>query len=356
MTASAYHRTLTAAAAGLLLATTARAGEPPGRWPAEKANQWYATQPWLVGCNFLPSTAVNDVEMWQADSFDPQTIDRELGWARGLGFNTVRVFINYVVWKADAQGLKKRLDQFLAIAGRHGIKVMVILLDDCFKQDPKVGKQLPPEPGVHNSQWVASPGAGMVKDPRSWDELEKYVNDMVKTFAHDRRIVVWDLYNEPSQSLPLVESVFHWARQARPDQPLTTCVYGGSCDPKRLAELSDVISFHCYGPLPDMKSTVQQLAAHRRPLLCTEWMARTGGSRFETHLPYLKQQKVACWNWGLVAGRTQTYFPWGSPKGAAEPKVWHHDILHADGTPFSEREVRVIRATTGAAAASATRP
>jgi len=153
-----------------------------------------------------------------------------------------------------------------------------------------------------------------------------------------------------------VESVFHWARQARPDQPLTTCVYGGSCDPKRLAELSDVISFHCYGPLPDMKSTVQQLAAHRRPLLCTEWMARTGGSRFETHLPYLKQQKVACWNWGLVAGRTQTYFPWGSPKGAAEPKVWHHDILHADGTPFSEREVRVIRATTGAAAASATRP
>jgi hypothetical protein len=343
---SYFKRLIAAVAVLLTLSMAVRAADVAGRWPADKAREWYEKQPWLIGCNFLPSTAVNDVEMWQAETFDPKTIERELGWAHGLGFNTVRVFVNYVVWKADAEGLKKRLDQFLAIADRQGVKTVVILLDDCFKQNPHAGKQDEPIPGVHNSQWVASPGARMVDDTRTWDDLERYVKDMVKTFAHDRRIVVWDLYNEPSRSLPLVEAAFRWARQAGPDQPLTTCVYGGSCDPKRLAEISDVVSFHCYGPLADMKKAVEQLAAAKRPLLCTEWMCRPN-SRFETHLPYLKEHKVGAWSWGLVAGRTQTYFPWGSPQGAAEPKLWFHDIFRADGTPFDAGEVRCIRMATG---------
>ncbi|MCY3018502.1 MAG: cellulase family glycosylhydrolase [Planctomycetota bacterium] len=319
---------------------------PSGLWTVERAQAWYEKQPWLVGCNFLPSTAVNDVEMWQQETFDPATIDRELGWAQDLGFNTVRVFINYVVWKADAEGLKNRVDRFLDMARRHGISTMIILLDDCFRQDPKVGRQPEPEPGVHNSQWVASPGKRMTGDAASWGDLERYVKDMVKAFARDPRVVAWDLYNEPSQSLPLVEAVFRWAREIGPDQPLTTCVYGGSCDTKRLAELSDVVSFHNYGGLSDMKKTVARLAAWRRPLLCTEWMARPN-SRFESHLPFLKENKVGAWNWGLVAGRTQTYFPWGSPKNAPEPAVWFHDVFRKDGTPYNPREIRVIRETTG---------
>jgi hypothetical protein len=327
------------------------AAAPDGRWPADKAKQWYDGQPWLIGCNFLPSTAVNDVEMWQAESFDPKTIERELGWAKNLGFNTVRVFINYVVWKADPEGLKNRVNQFLVIADRHSIRTVPILLDDCFRQNPHVGKQPDPIPGMHNSQWFASPGQRIVKDPGAWGDLEHYVKDMVRAFAHDRRVVVWDLYNEPSQSLPLVEAVFGWARQSGPDQPLTACVYGGKCDPQRIAELSDVISFHCYGPLAGMQKTVEKLAAYGRPLLCTEWMCRPK-STFETHLPYLKQHKIGAWSWGLVAGRTQTYFPWGSPQGAPEPKRWFHDILRADGTPQSPSEVRFIRVTTGAPAFS----
>jgi len=351
---SAIFAILVAVVLGAFCAAT-RAAEPDPRWPPAKAWQWHEKQPWLVGCNFLPSTAVNDVEMWQAQSFDPKTIDRELGWARGLGFNTVRVFINFVVWKADAEGLKRRLDQFLAIAQRHGIRTMVILLDDCFKQNPQVGRQEDPIPGVHNSQWVASPGERSVKDPRSWPDLERYVKDMVRSFARDRRLVVWDLYNEPTHSLPLVEAAFGWARQAGPDQPLTTCVYGGSCDPVRLAELSDVISFHAYGSIAEMKKTVEQLAPYRRPLLCTEWMCRPH-SRFETHLPYLKEHRIGAWSWGLVAGRTQTYFPWGSPKGAAEPAVWFHDVLRADGTPFGPREVRFLRVTLGITGAPESKP
>jgi hypothetical protein len=321
-----------------------RAADVP--WPVERATRWYEAQPWLVGCNFVPSSAVNDVDMWQESSFDAPTIERELTWAHDLGFNTVRVFVNFVVWKADPEGLKRRFAQFLELADRHKLGVMAILFDDCFKQNPKVGPQEAPVPGVHNSQWVASPGEATVKDRRAWGDLETYVKDMVGAFAHDGRLVIWDLYNEPSQSLPLVEAAFAWAREVGCDQPLTTCVYGGSCDPKRLAELSDVVSFHCYGGVGDLRAVVEQLAAYKRPLLCTEYMCR-GTSRFETHLPFLKERRVGAWNWGLVAGKTQTYYPWGSPEGAPEPAVWFHDILRADGTPFNRKEVQFVKVLTG---------
>jgi hypothetical protein len=150
----------------------------------------------------------------------------------------------------------------------------------------------------------------------------------------------------------LVEAAFQWARAAKPSQPVTTTLFGNAAMQRRILELSDVLCFHNYGPLPGLKSEVTRLLAHGRPILCTEWMARTAGSRFETHLPFLQEQKIACWNWGFVAGRTQTYYPWGSPKGSPEPKLWFHDILRADGSPFNAREVQFIKATTGRLPAS----
>ena len=318
-----------------------------GQWPATKAWAWYNQQPWLAGCNFLPSTAVNDVEMWQKESFDAATIERGLGWAQELGFNTVRVFVNYVVWEADAAGLKETLRQFLQLADRHGIKVMPILFDDCFKPEPRVGKQDEPEPGVHNSQWVQSPGVRRRGDQACWPKLEQYVKDVVGAFAQDRRIVIWDLYNEPSQSWPLVEAAFQWARAVKPSQPLTTCVFGSPDMQQRIPELCDIVSFHNYGPLPGVQNDVANLQKkYGRPVICTEWMARPG-STFQGILPYFKEQKIGCWNWGFVAGRTQTYYPWGSQPGAPEPTPWHHDILRQDGTPRYPAEVRFIKIMTG---------
>jgi hypothetical protein len=304
-------------------------------------------QPWLVGCNFLPSTAVNDVEMWQKESFDPVTIDRELGWAQELGFNTVRIFMNYVVWEADAQSFKDNLGRFLSLAEKRGICALVILFDDCFKPEPRVGKQEEPEPGVHNSQWVKSPGDKRVKDRAGWPKLEAYVKDVVGTFAADPRVLAWELYNEPTMSLPLVEAAFQWARAAKPSQPVTSTIYGNAQMRKRIIELSDILCFHNYGGLPSVRTEVSQLLATGRPVLCTEWMARPSGSRFESHLPFFKSNKIACWNWGFVSGRTQTIFPWGSPKGAPEPKLWFHDILRADGTPYQQKEVQAIKVITG---------
>jgi hypothetical protein len=330
----------------LLPVRPAESQDASGGWPAAKAWAWYNRHPWLVGCNFLPSTAVNDVEMWQKESFDPKTIDRELGWAQDLGFNTVRVFVNYAVWESDAEGLKDAFRQFLGIADKHGISTLVILFDDCFKPEPRVGKQDEPSPGVHNSQWVQSPGVKRRGDLAAWPKLERYVKEMVGAFGTDRRVLAWEIYNEPSQSLPLVEAAFRWTREVGPSQPVTTTIYGNAEMQKRIIELSDVLSFHNYGPLPGVKATIDSLSARGRPMLCTEWLARGQGSRFETHLPYFKERKIACWNWGLVAGRTQTYFPWGSKPGSSEPTPWHHDILRADGTPFNVREAQVIRVTT----------
>ena len=337
---------LATAMAGLVLTTAARAAEVPGPWPTERANAWYAQQPWLVGCNFLPSTAVNDVEMWQADSFDAATIERELGWARDLGFNSVRVFLNFVVWQADADGLKQRFDRFLAIADQRGVRAMPVLLDDCnfAGRVAAIGRQPDPVPGVHNSQWVSSPPLAMVTDQAAWQQLEHYVKDMVGAFANDRRVAVWDLYNEPgnsglgAKSQPLMEAAFMWAREMNPSQPLTVGAWTDFQSPlsRRMMELSDVVSFHGYDGRGGIEAKLKTCGEYGRPVLCTEWLFRQGGNRFETMLPLFRDRRIGCYNWGLVAGRTQTYFHWGSPKGTPEPAVWQHDILRRDGTPYSD--------------------
>src|ERR1035438_9401531 len=107
------------------------------RWTEDRANQWYRQQPWLVGANFLPSDAVNELEMWQAGTFDPAETDREFGWAESLGMNTMRVFLHNLLWEQDSAGFQHRLDQFLAIASKHHIRPMFVLFDSCWDPDPK---------------------------------------------------------------------------------------------------------------------------------------------------------------------------------------------------------------------------
>jgi len=326
------------------------------RWQQEKAWDWYSRQPWLVGCNFVPSTAANDVEFWQAETFDAETIDRELGLAEGLGFNTCRVFLNFVVWEADREGLERRFDEFLTIAARHGIRAMPVLLDDCnfANEEAVAGKRWEPVPGVSNGCWVASPPASIVRDPSKWGPVEEYVRDIVGAHARDVRVVIWDLYNEPgnsglgNDSLPLVEAAFEWARDAGATQPLTVSVWGGPPEmSQRLLDLSDITSFHLYGTHDALSDAIAKQKALGRPVVCTEWMARTLGASWEADLPLFRKEGVGCCNWGLVNGRTQTQWPWGSAPGSPEPAVWFHDLFHGDGTPYDLREAQAIGIQTG---------
>ncbi len=320
-------------------------------WPKEKAGEWYKKQNWLVGADFLPSTAINQLEMWQQETFDTKTIDKELGWAASIGMNVMRVYLHDLAWKADAVGFKKRMNNFLAIAAKHKIKILFCIFDDCWNPDAKIGKQPEPKPGVHNSGWVRSPNEAVHNDSAQWNYLEKYVKDILSTFKNDKRILMWDLYNEPANSgygntsFPLLKKVFKWAWAVRPSQPLTVGVWFMDYPEINKYQLdnSDVITFHNYSDTVSMKQAIDSLQKRGRPVICTEYMARSNNSKFETHLPVLKRYNVGAINWGLVSGKSNTIFPWGSKEGSPEPNPWFHDIFRKDGTPYDKKEVEVIK-------------
>jgi hypothetical protein len=345
------------------------------RWTPEKARGWYAQQKWLVGTNYLPSTAINQLEMWQADSFDAKRIDQEFAWAAAMGMNTQRVFLHDLLWQQDAAGFKRRIGQFLDIAARHGIKPMFVLFDSCWDPNPKLGPQHPPIPGVHNSGWVQGPGAAAMSDRSQHARLEAYVKDIVASFAHDNRILAWDVWNEPdnfagqypddtkvkiANVTELLPKVFDWARSANPSQPLTSGVWHNPdwnalerLNPIERTQItqSDIISFHDYGWPERFEARVKELQVYGRPILCTEYMARGNGSTIDTILPLGKKLDVAMINWGFVDGKSQTRFPWDSwqkPYTQSPPTVWFHEILRNDGTPYREREVAIIKAMSAA--------
>ncbi|MBS1545264.1 MAG: cellulase family glycosylhydrolase [Bacteroidetes bacterium] len=340
------------------------------RWSEAQAKAWYDQQPWLVGSNFIPSNAINELEMWQAESWDPAIIDRELGWAEKIGMNTMRVFLHDLLWN-DPEAFKKRLNEFLTICEKHHIKPMLVIFDSVWDPNPKLGKQRDPKPGVHNSGWMQSPGAA-IADEKQYPRLEKYVKGVVAAFAKDQRILAWDIWNEPDnvntniyQDPPnkvaliqkLLPQAFAWARSAHPVQPLTCGVWKMNLEAKEPNEFekmqlkeSDIISFHCYGDPATFEKYIKLMNAYNRPVICTEYLARGFKNNFETILPIGKKYKVGMINWGLVKGKTQTHLPWDSWQkpyvNGREPAVWHHEVFYPDGKPYKEEEVKVIRQLT----------
>jgi len=361
------HRLLLAALASLAFAAPANARD---LWTKAQANAWYAHQPWLVGSNYAPATAINQLEMWQADSFDPATIDRELGLAESIGMNTMRVFLHNALWEQDAAGLKARMNTFLTIAAKHHIRPVFVLFDSCWDPNPVLGKQHPPIPGVHNSGWVQSPGAARLADASQYPKLQAYVKDVVGSFAHDQRILAWDVWNEPNNDgggnyaptpnkkalvAGLLAQVFDWAESVDPSQPLTSGVWIGdhwdrmdTLDPVERIQVtrSDVMSFHDYNWPEKFAERARQMLSYGRPVLCTEYMARGAGSTFDGSLPVGKRLNIAMINWGFVAGKTQTWLPWDSwkkPYTSDEPPIWFHEVFKGDGTPYRVAETDLIR-------------
>jgi hypothetical protein len=374
-------KTLRLLAVYVLLSYAALAA-PAQKWTEQKANEWYRAQGFLVGSNYNPATAINELEMWQADTFDPERIDLELGWAERIGMNTMRVYLHDLPYAQDAEGFLRRLDQFLAICARHNIRPMLVLFDSCWDPLPAAGKQRPPRPGVHNSGWVQSPGAVALQDPAHYPRLEAYVRGVVGRFAADRRVLAWDIWNEPDNMndpaylslepknkvelvLALLPQAFAWAREAGATQPLTSAPWKGGdwSNPRELTameltqlHLSDVISFHNYDSPDKFEARVKQLQKYNRPILCTEYMARGNGSTFAGVLPVAKRYNVAAINWGLVQGKSQTHLPWDSwrrPYIDREPDVWFHEVFRTDGTPYRVEETDLIKRLTARSKAAA---
>lgn len=344
-------------------------------WTQERANEWYGQQPWLVGANFNPRTAINQLEMWQEDSFDPETIDEELGWAEAIGMNTMRVYLHDLLHKNDPEGLYKRMDEFLEIADNRGIKTLFVLFDSCWDPFPKAGEQRDPKPHVHNSGWVQSPGQEVLQDSSQYGRLESYVKETIAAFKDDERVLGWDIWNEPDNMtgpsyedveihnkvelvMPLLENAFTWARSVNPSQPLTSGVWMGDwSDPDNMhpihtlqLEQSDIITFHNYDRPEDFETKIKQLQRYGKPILCTEYMARPNGSTFEGFLPIAKKYNVGMYNWGFVDGKTQTKYPWDSwtKTYTSEPEVWFHEVFRETGEPYNKDETQLIKELTEA--------
>jgi len=340
----------------VLVTTNIHAQTPREVWSKQKANAWYANFGWLRGCDFIPSTAINQLEMWQAETFDSATIDRELGYAESIGMNVMRVFLHHVAWQVDSSGFKNRMNTYLSIADKHGIKTIFVFFDDCWNPTYHAGKQPEPKTGIHNSGWIRDPGQLLYDSPAVVNQLEAYVKDVLITFAHDKRIFMWDLYNEPgnsdygNKSLPLLQNIFTWARTINPDQPLSAGIWNTKLTDLNAYQLSnsDVISYHDYNPVNVHRKTIDTLKKYGRPLICTEYMARLRNSTFFTIMPLLKQNKIVAVNWGLVTGKTNTMYAWDTPMpNGDEPKIWFHDIFRKDGTPYDKKETDFIKSLTG---------
>ena len=334
------------------IAQNTKADLPGKVWSIEKANEWYKEHKWISGANFLPSTAINQLEMWQKASFDPATIDKELGWAQDIGFNTMRVYLHSIAWKEDPAGFKNRMNEYLTIADKHKIKTIFVFFDDCWNKKGLPGKQPEPKPGIHNSGWVQDPGDPDSKDPSKFPELEKYVKDVMNRFKSDKRILLWDLYNEPgnsgklTSSLPLLKSIFSWARDVNPEQPVSVGLW--AWDFKELnafqAVNSDIITYHNYEDPQWHQRVIEMLKSHGKPMICTEYMARTRNSRFSNIMPILKKENVGAINWGLVAGKSNTIYAWDTPlPNGDQPIEWFHDIFRKDGTPYRNDETGLIK-------------
>lgn len=361
-------------AAGAALSRLPYASAAAGQWPADRANQWYQAQGWPVGANYITSTAINQLEMFSPGTYDPRRIDGELLAAQRIGFNTVRVFLHDLLWAQNRQGFQSRLAQFVAIAASHGIKPLFVFFDSCWDPHPRLGAQRAPARGVHNSGWVQSPGADRLTDPSYKPLLQQYVTGVMSQFRNDQRVLGWDLWNEPDNPskvyakveradkldrvAELLPQVFQWARAVNAIQPLTSGVWQGNwSDPKQRSAIagiqldnSDVISFHSYADPAGFEARIAELAPLGRPIMCTEYLARPMGSTVEAILPIAKRHNVGAYNWGLVAGKTQTYLDWDSwdrPQRDG-PSVWFSDLLQPDGRPYRSGEIQAIQGLTGA--------
>lgn len=350
------------------------------RWDTGRAAEWGSRTGWLVGCNFTPSTASNQLELWQAETFDPETINRELGWAAGIGMNSIRLFLHDLMWVIEGKGFLDRVDRVLDIAAGHGISVMPVLFDGIWDPEPRPGPQRAPRRGIHNSTWVQGPGAAVVADRSRWASLRPYVEGVIDRFGADERIVAWDLFNEPDSPnffylrrdptrkreriADLLELVWDWAEEVDPSQPLTVGVYlvpasrhpGRASRVARIAlERSDIVSFHCYGPEPVLQRTIEGLARLGRPLVCTEWMGRPASP--PALIDVFHRTGVGCYTWGLVDGRSQTRYPWTSwVRRSTDRTPWFHELFHPDGTPYDPAEIAAFRRATGATGAGPNQP
>ncbi len=331
------------------------------QWTPEQAREWWADKEWPVGCCFVPSYAVNQFEMWQDETFNIPVLDKEFGICEELGFNLVRIYLHEKLWWADAEGFKNKINKVLDLCASHGLKVTFTFCTNGGKEQ-ELGPQPEPRQGIHGGgQWCCSPSTEMMNNPELWPRFKEYLQDILRTYKDDDRILYWCLQNEPENikkdrdPLEWMKALYEWAWEVRPSQPLSSPVWqrpGFHGTATKLDQIvvalgySDIITFHCYYGPDELETFIKMLSRFRRPMVCQEYMGRTLGSTFEFCMPILKREKVGALNWGLVEGKCKYRYPWGHKPEQGEPEIWFHSIFWEDYTPWRESEVLFIKNET----------
>ncbi|MFH1920386.1 MAG: family 16 glycoside hydrolase [Planctomycetota bacterium] len=312
----------------------------------------YETAGW-VGTNYTPAYCASAVELWH--DFRPEVIEKELAAAKGhFGITTLRVYLHNIPHSAEKEEFLQRIDQFLAICRRHGIRPGFTFFDDCWNHEGVSLESLPPVKGRHNGRWAACP-QDVERTDEHLPELKAYVQDVVRPHRDDPRVLWWEIFNEPNLksqfSVRLRTLAYGWAKELEPIQPVISC-WDDSPE-------TDVVDAHNYSN--DFAQWDRQAELNpEKGAVFTEAGARWYAPRPSSGEPievihWLQRRKAAekyvpgvylCWE--LMVGNSHCRWYWGTEDAAPEPTIPWCGLLWPDGTPVSLAEAEAIRHyTTG---------
>ena len=317
-----------------------------------QAAEPHRTSRW-VGANYTPAGCVNAVQLWH--EFPAEVIQRELAAAKEhFGITSLRVYLHNIPFDAEKDRFLQRIEEFLALCDRHGIKPGFVFFDDCWNHEGITLRSRPPVKGRHNGRWAACP-QDVQRTEEKLPELKRYIQDVVRAHRRDGRVLWWEIYNEPRMksdySARLRKLGYRWAKEVGPIQPVICC-WDDSPE-------TDVVDAHNYGnnfsawdrqaDLNPRKGTVFTEAGAR-------WFAprRSNGEPIEV-IDWLQRRKAAgkyvpgvylCWE--LMVGNSNCRWYWGTKDGTPEPTIPWCGLMWPDCTPVSLAEAEAVRHyTTG---------
>lgn len=349
------------------------------KWSKERAWEWYNARPWIRGCNYMSADCANRVDQWQEYGFEErfETAAGELKLMAELGYNSIRIIPEFIVWKKEHDGFTERFERYIELAAQNNISCMIVLGNDCCPPKEEALKRMrlgeqQVDWGYHGGRRISQHGRfdgigySLLDDPEYTEKYYEFVREIVGKYKNDERVIMWDVYNEPGNSrrsgitLPHLEKFFEIIRDIDPIQPLTVGIWSQSTELENLTEAekyglenSDIISYHNYNSYENNVRELRLLKKLGRPVINTEWLNRCGGNSVEEMFPLFYLEKIGCYNWGFVAGKYQTYEPWnGIWDGYKEnPEAfehfdftkWFHDIYRPSHNPYNPKETELIK-------------
>lgn len=355
-----------------------RRGIMKNRWSKERAWEWYRARPWIRGCNFMSSDCANRIDQWQEYGFEErfETTKRELALAAQTGFNSIRIIPEFIVWEREHDGFMERFERYIEAAHENGITCTVVLGNDCMPPKEEALKRMhlgeqKVDWGYHGGRKVSQHGVfggagySLLDEPEYAKKYYAFVQEIVEKYKDDERILIWDVFNEPgnsqraSMSLGHLKKFFEIIRSIDPIQPLTVGIWTSTRDISKLPEIerfglenSDIISYHNYATYMENIEIIAQLKKLGRPLVNTEWLARCVGNRVEEMFPLFYIEQIGCYNWGLVAGKYQTFEPWTGmwENYDKDPghcgwdfEKWFHDLYRPSLRPYNPKEIALMK-------------